>query len=150
MLSVQVLWRQVWIWPCDFTMFQHLHVLQFLKAMKARFLRRCLILKARRYSQPVLIILLSYGMWRVERCCKPWRDMKMRSFLANLTMKGIQLLQDQRIIRARYGEMRRLTERKNDDGLISSSLSYRNMSHYYPYVFKIKRNKINYQHNHKI
>jgi len=43
----------------------------------------------------------------------------MRYFLVNLIMKGIQLLQDRRIIHARFGEILKLGNQKerlkNDD-----------------------------------
>ena len=70
-----------------------------------RSLRLYLTLKAVKYYQLVLIIQLVSGMLKQAKCCKSYKDMKIRYFPANSTMKEILLSQDQKITHAKSREI---------------------------------------------
>ena len=95
-------------------MFQLLLALMFLKDMKDKFRKQFSIHKAVKFYQQDSIKLLDYGMLRLERIYKFWKDMRMKSFHANSTMKEIPLLQGQRITPAKCGETVKLIRKRND------------------------------------
>ncbi len=88
-------------------MFRPSNAQQCCKDMKDRFQRPFLIPREQRYYQRVSIILHVCGMLSQVSFFKLLKDMKMKYFLANLTMKVIPLLLGQRITHVAFGEIKR-------------------------------------------
>ena len=76
-----------------------------LKVMKGRFQRLCLILKEQKFFLQVLIILQDYGMLSQVKCCKFLKVMRIKYSHVSLIMKETLLLQVQKIILAKFGEI---------------------------------------------
>ena len=73
--------------------------------MMVKYLKLYLIHKEQKYYQLVLIKLQEYGMLRAEMFYKFYKVIKMKYFHVCLIMKVIQLLQVQKIIHVKFGEI---------------------------------------------
>jgi hypothetical protein len=79
--------------------------------MKAKFPKLCSTLKERKFFLQVSTKLPEFGMFKVESSSKCLKVMKMKFFLACLTMKETLLSQDQKIIPAKFGGMRKSSQK---------------------------------------
>ena len=83
----------------------HLHAHQYWKAIKVKFQKQYLIHKEQKFYQQDLIKQPDYGMFNHPNVYKYCKDIRTKYFHVCSTMKGILLLQDQKITHVKYGEI---------------------------------------------
>lgn len=97
-----------------------LHVLLFCKVMKAKSQRSFLIHREIKFYLRVLTKRQDYGMYKLEKIYRLWRDTKIKSSHVCSTIKGTLSLRVPKITHAKFGGTLTLSpmNEKDPKGLI--------------------------------